>query len=392
MAAALIYSCAAVSVATAETRDIFLLYTGAVEGELEPCGCAPETDFGGVARRAGYLERHRQLPTPSLVVDGGNFVGEDSPQGRLKAETMMRAFAAMEYDGVGFAKSEGLFPRDFMTQLTEGSSLPFINAGDESKRALTVDKGGITINISRDPRARREGVVNLLLSETPLAELEGIEGWDIVLLSSGDTLETPQWKEGSVVVAGYPRGERLGVLLLTVNNKSEVVGFEHRWQLLGAEMEESDAVRALLKEYDEKVGTLLGGGYESVADAPFVGVEECAQCHQTYVDDWKKTDHSRAWSVLEEAGKAQDPECIRCHVVGFGEKGGFHRIETTPRLANVQCEVCHGPGAAHVKEFYKPMAEVSEATCLRCHTEKNSPEFDYSRYREAVDHKKMWED
>ena len=36
----------------AKQRTLNIVYTGGVAGELEPCGCSPKTDFGGVARRA----------------------------------------------------------------------------------------------------------------------------------------------------------------------------------------------------------------------------------------------------------------------------------------------------------------------------------------------------
>ena len=179
-----------------------------------------------------------------------------------------------------------------------------------------------------------------------LQELQSVEGWDIVILSSGELLETPRWKDGAVVVSGYPRGERLGVVKLTVDDRGDPIGFDHRWQFLGVDEEESTAVRAILDSYNEKVATLLKESYEPPSESPFAGVARCAECHQSYVDDWKKSGHSRAWSVLEEVEKTGDPECIKCHVVGFGEEGGFHSFDTTPELANVQCEVCHGQGPA----------------------------------------------
>ena len=56
-----------------QTRTLNIVYTGVVAGELEPCGCSPKTDFGGVARRAGYLTEHRKTLSPYILIDAGNF-------------------------------------------------------------------------------------------------------------------------------------------------------------------------------------------------------------------------------------------------------------------------------------------------------------------------------
>lgn len=81
-----------------QTRTLNIVYTGGVNGELEPCGCSPKTDFGGVARRAGYLAEHRKMRSPYILIDAGNFLDKDTPQGRLKAEAMLKVFSIMKYD------------------------------------------------------------------------------------------------------------------------------------------------------------------------------------------------------------------------------------------------------------------------------------------------------
>lgn len=392
-----LYCLALPVVADAGTGCLYILYTGGVAGELEPCGCSPKTDFGGVVRRGGIIEGRGESLSPSVIIDGGNFLGVDTKQGRLKAATMTEALAVMGYDAVVLGERERLYPDGFISSLLQAAELPVLSApsgdsNDEFPRSITLDRGGLSVNVSADPAQRKEGAINILLTEALFADLPSVEGWDVVILSSGEIMETPKWKEGAVVLSGYPKGERLGVLKLTVEEGGEPIGFDHRWQLLGVDVEESPAVRKILDGYDDKVAALLKESYTPPSETPFAGIARCAACHQSYVDDWKKSGHSRAWSVLEEVGKTGDPECITCHVVGFGEEGGFYSIETTPELANVQCEVCHGAGTEHVADFNKALAGVGKATCLRCHTKKRSPDFNYPLYRERINHKQMWED
>ncbi|MBI5198366.1 MAG: hypothetical protein HZA19_07135, partial [Nitrospirae bacterium] len=191
-----------------------------------------------------------------------------------------------------------------------------------------------------------------------------------------------------VVVSGYPKGERLGILTLHLRANGRMKWYDYRWQPLGPDIRENEKVRELLKEYDKQVAELYAAEETKLqgSEGPYVGVEQCRQCHGTFVESWKKTKHAGAWEVLERVGKTHDPECIQCHVVGFGESGGFRSVQSTPSLVNVQCEVCHGPGRPHLTDGYGPMREIGESTCLRCHVPGHSPDFEYSTYRKKILH------
>lgn len=93
----------------------------------------------------------------------------------------------------------------------------------------------------------------------------------------------------------------------------------------------------------------------SVPDASptFVGSEKCKKCHASAFAVWQSSPHSHAWQTLADAKRPSlrehDPECIVCHTVGFGHKGGFVSAEKTPTLKDVGCESCHGPSSEHLK-------------------------------------------
>jgi hypothetical protein len=88
-------------------------------------------------------------------------------------------------------------------------------------------------------------------------------------------------------------------------------------------------------------------------DAPqYIGSESCKGCHDDAYDKWKHTPHSWAYKTLVDVAKnpslnQYDPECIVCHTIGFTYKTGFRDEKTTPKLINVGCESCHGPGSEH---------------------------------------------
>ena len=83
--------------------------------------------------------------------------------------------------------------------------------------------------------------------------------------------------------------------------------------------------------------------------------------------------------------KDATPECVVCHVVGYKKPGGFQSGADAARLANVQCESCHGMGTQHDATLAKA-AVVPEATCRGCHDATTSPTFDFALYRPHVQH------
>lgn len=95
----------------------------------------------------------------------------------------------------------------------------------------------------------------------------------------------------------------------------------------------------------------------------YVGVENCRICHMPHYESWLGTKMAKSFELLKPGVRAEaklgaglDPdgdytkegECLKCHVTGYGEPGGFVSIEETPEMANVECEMCHGPGSVYV--------------------------------------------
>jgi len=107
--------------------------------------------------------------------------------------------------------------------------------------------------------------------------------------------------------------------------------------------------------------------------AKYVGADRCVVCHKRVHESWSQTGHAGALGLLKSIGQDTNTACLPCHTVGFGEEGGYVDNPTTPNLANVQCESCHGPGLDHVNNVadktLRPTKSISSAVCGKCHTD-----------------------
>lgn len=108
----------------------------------------------------------------------------------------------------------------------------------------------------------------------------------------------------------------------------------------------------------------------------YVGNTKCRLCHREFFIGRKKDLHDFALEKVIELGHGDNPRCLGCHTTGYGIDTGFTSMEDTPRLANVQCEGCHGPGSVHVKRrdaggflAGTDRPDLIHKMCLSCHSE-----------------------
>ena len=150
---------------------------------------------------------------------------------------------------------------------------------------------------------------------------------------------------------------------------------------------------------------LLPASTALAAKGKFEGYKKCGGCHKSQKDSWLDTAHAKAFESLKpnvevDAKKkakldpvkdyTQEKDCVGCHTIGFGEKGGYTVGMTENKakfLFGVGCEDCHGPGSLYRKEHSKAgdqfkktqkaterkaLVEAGEnfdyeAACARCH-------------------------
>ncbi len=123
----------------------------------------------------------------------------------------------------------------------------------------------------------------------------------------------------------------------------------------------------------------------------YAGTETCRTCHAAAFAVYEKTAHSHAWKTLEDKGKDCDVGCIGCHSVGFEKAGGYCRLQDVKPFVNVGCENCHGPAKSHSlnpgdrSQWSLGFTRTpSEATCVECHNEEHSDQFDFETYLPKV--------
>jgi peroxiredoxin len=117
----------------------------------------------------------------------------------------------------------------------------------------------------------------------------------------------------------------------------------------------------------------------------FSGSEVCGVCHEKEQQTWMLTQHATAFRTLVKHGADSDPECVSCHVVGFGEKGGYEIGARPAELEDVGCETCHG--GPHLSPQFVQKGDYSPA-CVKCHDTKHSLGFDYPTFSERISHAK----
>jgi hypothetical protein len=135
------------------------------------------------------------------------------------------------------------------------------------------------------------------------------------------------------------------------------------------------------------------------ANATYVGVAQCKECHEGLVKQWERTAHSKAWERVLIKNGQNDPECVKCHVTAFNEGGYQMGAANASTFEAVQCEACHGPGSRHIrlaKEGDQGLLKgedtglevPSEKTCKKmCHANPHFKIFSIEEYWPLIDHK-----
>ena len=426
-----------------------ILISGSMLGRLEPCGCA-SGQLGGLARRVQHIAEQRDY---DLLLEGGDLVAGATELDKLKLLTASQVLFAMEhtYDALGVGANDLALP------LEEWSGYLLGGPAVATNLACTDPMWPATPFRDKEVRGRTVRVASLLLDElpetlrgddAPVQRTEAAPAWAAAFAGAGDdTVRVamvhgrddavraliPTLSPKPDLVIGVDQGfiepdssaaYVAGVPLVFAGIRGRVLLDARLWRdgdgarvacelvpLAGSSTVPGGGgdpnVKAFLLTHREDVARenvleLMAEQTPTPNGSSYVGSAQCGGCHPSAMQAWQQSKHAHAWQTLVDAENdpkrygwpvTKYPDCVGCHVVGYGQQTGFVSAEQTPHLQDVGCERCHGPGLDHVQSGgQKAMGILGGLTpsvmCTQCHDYEQSPEFVYSDRWKVIEHGK----
>jgi len=404
-----------------------LIYSGNLDGELEPCGCTAEGDLGGVRRRATMIQRLRDERPDLFVVSSGGLLSGFAANGRLTNEYILKGFEVLGYDAIGLQWEDLQYGADFL----KTSSLPWVASNWLDQRfshERRVRHGSLTAmfftwldprtspqqamkgdhsQVSDDAtvlakavaRAKHDGLLTVVTTTLALQDAKDIlpmKDIDILLVHSNyENFGEPRQLGKTLVLQPGSRGMRLGRVDLELDAEGRIATWRHKVIPLPKDVPDDPRLRDWYAEYTTRIKENYARlvalrKSQASGETPFAGSEPCQYCHQDAYAVWSKSRHATAFGALEDVNKSFDPNCLQCHTVGFNQPGGFIDLDVTASLTDVQCESCHGAARKHVKSGgIKPVANADwrpVEMCAQCHTQPHSPAFNFDKYWPHIAH------
>jgi|GEM_PF-1223226 len=454
-----------------EPCDLALVLSGREGGQLKPCGCS-SPQRGGLPRRAALLDDVRKVAKGVAVVSIGDALGRGTlpAQAELKAELFRGALTTLGYDAMLLSPEDLLPSAAALTQVYDGPA-----GTPRPPRNVMLRASGALAALARVDPVQRFVVDGLVVRAVSVVDptLQGLLVEEVgvaeAVVPPAAALDVLPREAGLLVVAAHTLREDLATIAAKAATKADLVvvvdvlgeaarrtgekerpfvspllvtfdahgkevavvrlrrregGFTVAWDPValdpaydGGASASRDVVDRLFGVYRRNVraADLLAAVPAVPDEGPtYVGAAACAPCHAAIVESWQGTAHAFALETLERADYDADPECIGCHVVGWGRDptrawqrvaSGFASASATAGLAAVQCEACHGPASAHVADPGdrtrfgpartpgKVWKTPDRGTCASCHDPENSVGFQaagaFPRYLERVDHREV---
>jgi len=389
--------------------------------------------YGGIA----LTERELALGRAELVAMAAAFFGDECP---------LLATNLVDTRPEGDASFPALPTRRSVVRTLRGQKIAVLASIAESRAPLfakadahvRVDpplpavKAELAAIAARDGKPARTVVLTQASEAEARALARDVPGIDLIVLRKldDDDFSEQLAREGTTdLVTTGQKGKSIGRYRFAFG--ADMGEFKSEAVVDG--LEKSQSIRDLVGTYRDllKDERLIERYFAVAPDrngATYAGADAatCVQCHEKSWKIWKESRHARAWKTLEDQDLPEkpgdtkghlknaiwDPDCVRCHTTGFGEKTGYrghdHEKAEAP-LVNVTCEACHGPSGDHAERAARgdpgyPGGTIARvkggaawSLCYRCHDPDNSTSFDLAKYwvgyshgeqREPVEHGK----
>jgi hypothetical protein len=458
--------------ATTTTERICFVFTGSRASELESCGCHELQTGGVDREAYLYEQLRKAFPHVVLIEAGAWTDPFQTPNERLKTDYLVKALRLMRFDVFNVTPYDLAFGTTYPLQLIENGVGRLISAnvrsrsfdpqtGTTATKALFAPYTFLEVPRKDGRRPVRVGVIGVThresLDPTALQRLRSgsRSKFDYEVADLADTLKAtvPEVRKQAdyVIVLAHvdraaamqqiPQFQDVDLFVTTWNiqayrmllpfGKTTLVntGFYGRYYVHAITDFDGDnrplrvtgemmniasngttepAIVKLLEEYREDTKNLTRQIAVAMEQSRFAGRSQCISCHSPAYLQWTRTSHNLAYATLAQKNQHYNPDCLGCHVTAHDEPDGFVDVMQTGHLVSVQCEVCHGPGRAHVKALTAMMKPdtsgtvkrppttadyphlamgTSETMCLKCHVKDHDPNFNYERDLLLVSHK-----
>jgi hypothetical protein len=418
------------------TEAIVLCANGGQAGYLETCGCRAAQQ-GGVARRAHVLKSYSNGST--LSIDCGHWMSTLRAPRRdeldqAETNTFVDAMALAQYAAVGLGwkdllngaldrtasnNADGKLPlvcsnvlkadgdtrcKPFVVRSLGGVQVAIIgwvslDCAEEYRAAVErsiepmyvcEDRGLLNATIQM-ARAQADKVILIgqlshAVCRTLAADVPGI---DIIVTGESDRATRARFEETPAARARRHNepytcnktlilSSTLGRNGLSVYQLGSDMGAVEAWNEV--RLDESVPKDRGCEGLVAALATAVGRSFDAVTvdeSRMYAGSELCGGCHHEEAAHWRTTPHSMAMRSLVRVQRERHPECVSCHVTGYGASGGFADSSRRKQLENVGCEVCHGPGMLHAQTGGREAIVRVPTTrvCFMCHDEEHSDQF-----------------
>jgi len=173
--------------------------------------------------------------------------------------------------------------------------------------------------------------------------------------------------------------------------------------------DETENTTRIMREKDVILKTInnLPNTFMYSKTNPYAGSEACKECHEISYNKWKSSAHAKAAQTLKNKHQEKNEVCLKCHSTEWIQQPTWPEWTFDKFAPEMGCESCHGPGQAHIgminimvqsknRQYWEDIkvkvkylqteGPLSKNTCLKCHDQANSPDFDFVKYWDKISH------
>ena len=387
-----------------------ILFTGNTQGYLQPCGCF-SGQLGGIARRATLIKKLRQTNPSLLHIDIGKMfpvADEVDRLYQLSSDAYIQSMKLIGYDLVHLIEDDLNWAQQIDSLISSFpliSNIPNKPASIKQVKILECDMyriAFISATLTNQTGDSMQNLLSFVRNQTHQLKSENVDLFVLLTdLEKDECTQLARQNLGMHVILSVAESETLAfpvgdTLIVFAGDKGKRIG------VVDVQLSESPVARVQYLDVsdtivpDTAVEDVIHELYEKISQNPelskshimlpsqlipessanyFVGADPCRVCHSEEHDQWLETKHAYAFNTLKQVQRSLHPNCVPCHVTGFGNDSGYQFGNPSNELyEGVQCESCHGPGGLHVSAPTGPYMkkQVDSKVCLECHDAEHS--------------------